>query len=188
MPIDAGRLRSSTLSALTLCWRKDRELLTPLTALKSAAAGCWRLAPGAQEGGCVTCHCRGLKPVTQRVPLLCSWPRGLEALEQRGTVLLKNFFFLWARAAPSEFWQDETSCLVSSRTSEARFPADWCPPFPLRSNLSFPAPSPPFSLAIPLTHFAVPRRVSSRARAACAWAGPGHCMWWRARTRCWLPS
>lgn len=92
-----------------------------------------------------------------------------------------NFFFRWAHAAAGELWQDETSHRVSSRTSEAQFPAHLCPPFPPHSKLSFPSPSPPSSLAIPLTHFPSLSRgsalywlpVSGRERAACALSGSG---------------
>lgn len=84
-----------------------------------------------------------------------------------GIVGFKNVFLLWAHAAYSELRQNETNRLVSSRVSEAQFPADLCSPFPLHGNLSFPFPSPPFSLAVPLTHFPVPLRTLSSVLAAC---------------------
>lgn len=49
-----------------------------------------------------------------------------------------------------------TSHFVRSRTSEVQSPTDFCPPFPLHRNLSFPSSSPPFSLIILLTGISLP--------------------------------
>lgn len=163
--------------------------------LQSAAVGC--LHCGTQHSGRGLCNLQGNEAHESLGPfalLLCMAVRGpgiaWKALP--GTDWFKNSFFLWGHAASSEIWQDEWSLLVSSRTSEAQFPADSCP-FPPHSNLSFPFLSPPFSLITPLTHFrplrefssvlVVPRRTGHYGISGCS----GHCVCWLAKTPWSLP-
>lgn len=160
------------------------------------------MAPSVREGGCVNMLLQGHEDHDSQGPfalLMCMGVRGplIAWKVLTGIVWFQNLFCLWAYAASSELWQDETSRLLSRRTNEAQFPADLCPPFPLHSNLSFPFLIPPFSLVILLTHISpsvsghsalcwLP--VSSWARAAHALAGSGHCVCWLARSCCSLPS
>lgn len=106
-----------------------------------------------------------------------------------------NFFFRWAHAAAGELWQDETSHRVSSRTSEAQFPAHLCPPFPLTvSSASPPRALRPLSLF--LSHIARPSpKVQLCAGCLCLAEKGQHVLCLAlgtrvtlARTQCWSPS